>query len=296
MINWCLETGEKMKKIERTELWLKGHLAVFRCPVCGASFVNLEDHQLQCANHHQLNINKHGYVYFLNRGVQSGYDREMLLARRALLNAGLFDGIIDQINHELPTTSQTILDVGTGEGTPLDKLRQRRKKVVGDNYIGFDLSRDGVQLATQLEPGLFFCLADLRQLPFADQSIDVVMELFSPSDYQEFRRVLKPNGQLYKVIPTGNYLHEMRELLYPDRDQHQKYDNADVKRLFVNNYPDSKICNIQYQFAIPAELRKSMIEMSPLHWGKNVRTLSVDEINRLTSVTVDVDLLIGNQK
>ena len=53
--------------------------------------------------------------------------------------------------------------------------------------------------------------------------------------------------------------------------------------------------NVQYRFTITKSLRSSMIEMSPLHWGKNARHLTEAEINQLTTVTVDVDLLIGKQ-
>lgn len=284
-----------MKKIDQTAEWLTKNLSLFRCPVCKAPFQTVADQQMICVHNHHLNINKHGYVYFLQRGVQSEYDRQMLLSRRQLLNAGLFNKIIDTIGNSMPANPQTVLDVGTGEGTPLAKLKKFRNEV-DQAYVGFDISRAGVQLATQLDPELFFCLADLRKLPFADDSFTSVIELFSPSDYQEFERVLAPGGMVYKVIPTGNYLHEMRELLYPSTDQHQRYDNSAVKQLFKEHFTDTVVKNICYQFNVPAELRSAMIQMSPLHWGRNVRQLTEQKIQQLTAVTVDVDLLIGKQK
>lgn len=281
-----------MKKIEIAEEWLNHHLKLLRCPVCQAPFKEINDHQLQCINNHRLNINKHGYVYFLTRGVKSEYDQEMLAARRTLLNAGLFNGILEEIALRMPDQPQTILDVGTGEGTPLAVLQKIRNQPK-DIYIGFDISRAGVQLATQLNPALFFCLADLRQLPFANHSMDTIIELFSPSDYQEFHRVLKPGGAIFKVIPTNQYLHEMRQLLYPENDQHQQYDNSAVKELFFQHYSHSTSINVRYQFNLPESLRAAMILMSPLHWGKNARKLAPHEVQKLSSVTVDVDLLIG---
>lgn len=80
----------------------------------------------------------------------------------------------------------------------------------------------------------FFCVADLRRLPFADQSFDSVVEIFSPSDYGEFKRVLKPGGRLIKVIPNAEYLVELRQLLYPS-GEHAKYDNSNVIDLFKKN-------------------------------------------------------------
>lgn len=283
-----------MKKIEKVSSWLCDHLALFNCPVCHEKFMQVNNQQLVCVNGHRININKHGYVYFLQKGVKSEYDREMLLARRQLLSAGLFKGIITAINEELGPTPQRILDVGSGEGTPLFQLQQLRNRH-DETYVGFDISRPGVQLATQLDSELFFCLADLRQLPFQNNSFSTIIELFSPSDYREFHRVLKNDGKIIKVIPTGNYLHEMRALLYPADDKHQKYDNTAVKKLFADHFGATHVKNVQYRFTIPKSLRSSMIEMSPLHWGKNARHLTEAEINQLTTVTVDVDLLIGKQ-
>lgn len=246
-----------MKKIDKTINWLKGNLALFRCPVCHAPFTEIKDQQLGCPSHHRININKHGYVYFLQKGVNTEYDREMLVARRQLLSAGLFKGIIDAVDKELGVAPQKILDVGSGEGTPLFQLQQlRRSRDIA--YVGFDISRPGVQLATQLDDQLFFCLADLRQLPFQDKSFSAIIELFSPSDYQEFHRVLQPGGKIINVIPNSKYLCELRQLLYPADDKHQKYDNTAVKKLFEKNFAPANVKNVQYHFAIPESLRPAM--------------------------------------
>ena len=95
-----------MKKIEIVERWLHQNMGLLRCPVCQSSFKNIDQHQLQCVNNHRININKHGYVYFLNRGVKSEYNQDMHEARRAILNAGLFNGILDRINQLMPDQPQ----------------------------------------------------------------------------------------------------------------------------------------------------------------------------------------------
>lgn len=284
-----------LKKIDEIEQWLGHHLTLFRCPICQQPFVQINDHQMVCVNHHTLNINKHGYVYFLTRGVESEYDRQMLLARRSLLQAGMFSGILDAINQQIPSTPQTILDVGTGEGTPLNQLRMLRNEQQ-DTYVGFDISRAGVQLATQLSNQLFFCLADLRHLPFADGTFSTIIELFSPSDYHEFQRVLSKKGTVYKVIPSANYLKELRSLLYPTDDQHRTYDNYAVKQLFEQHYPHTRIQNISYQFTVPQNLKRALVQMSPLHWGQHAKKLTDVDLASLTRVSVDVDILQGNLK
>ena len=218
-----------MKKIERAEKLVQSHLNTFRCPICHQGYIRLTGNTLVCEEGHTIDFNRHGYLHFLNTQGTTEYDRTMFLSRRRLLEAGLFKPIIEEVNSLLPTTPQTILDVGTGEGTPLAQLATLRHNQ--DFYVGFDISKPGITLATQLDIDAFFCVADLRQLPFADRSFDTVLELFSPSDYREFNRVLKEDGNLMKVIPNADYLLELRHLLYGNQDQHYHYDNSRVLSL-----------------------------------------------------------------
>ncbi|WP_242336476.1 methyltransferase domain-containing protein [Limosilactobacillus urinaemulieris] len=282
-----------MKKIERAEKLVQNHLNTFRCPICHQGYIKLTGNTLVCAEGHTIDFNRHGYLHFLNTQGTTEYDRLMFLSRRRLLEAGLFKPIIEKVNSLLPTSPQSILDVGTGEGTPLAQLAAFRHHQ--DFYVGFDISKPGITLATQLDIDAFFCVADLRQLPFADQSFDTVLELFSPSDYREFNRVLKKNGRLMKVIPNADYLLELRHLLYGNQDQHYHYDNGKVLKLFKQHYPDAKQIPICYQFNLPHELVTDMIKMTPMSWGRDVHQPTGDELENLTSITVDVSLLVAKK-
>lgn len=279
-----------MKKIEYAEKLVQSHQELFRCPVCHQSYAELKGNTLICEQGHTIDFNRHGYLHFLNTQGTTEYDRAMFLSRRRLLSAGLFKPIIEEVNSLLPETPQTILDVGTGEGTPLAQLAALRQNQ--DFYVGFDISKPGITLATQLDVPAFFCIADLRQLPFADHSFDTILELFSPSDYHEFNRVLRKNGTLIKVIPNANYLLELRHLLYGNQDQHYHYDNSKVVALFKQHYPEAKQVPVCYQFALPNELVADMVRMTPMSWGKNTRQLTESDMAKLTSVTVDVSLLV----
>lgn len=279
-----------MNKRERASQFVKQHQAIFRCPICGATFNQITKTSVICQNGHQIDFNRHGYLHFLNTAGDAKYGREMFESRRQILAAGLFDGIIKHINMSLPSKPQIIVDAGTGEGTPLQRLAQLRENAL-DTLVGFDIASAGINLATQLPVNAFFCVADLRNLPFADNSVDAIIELFSPSDYAEFNRVLKPHGQLFKIIPDADYLKEVRALLYPESDKHATYSNESVLGLFQQHYPQSTVTPIRYQFEVPDNLRHEMIEMTPLHWGKNVQQPSEEELKRLNQVTVAVDLL-----
>lgn len=281
-----------MKKIERAKKFVNDHLQLFRCPRCQSLITEVDQTSIICAQGHRIDFNKHGYLHLMANSGATEYQRQLFVDRRSLLQAGLFQPIVQEINNQLPHQPLTILDVGTGEGTPLQQLATFRQQA--DTFIGFDIAKEGVNLATQLPVNAFFCVADLRQLPFNNDQFDVVMELFSPSDYQEFHRVIKPGGQLIKVIPNANYLVEIRHLLYGKDDQHYHYDNRRVKDLFKQHYPNAQVINVKYQFRIPNGLQFALIGMTPLHWGKNAVAISSDQAAQLKSVTVDVSLLIGS--
>lgn len=280
-----------MKKIEKQRQFVSRHLDLFRCPTCHEPFTELQGNSIICRQGHRIDFNKHGYLHFLNGAADTEYGREMFLARRQLLTAGLFQPIIQVIAKALPNRTLKILDVGTGEGTPLYQLASLRPGL-DDCLVGFDISKAGVTLATQLAMEAFFCVADLRQLPFNDHSFDAIVELFSPSDYAEFNRVLAPGGTLVKVIPNADYLGELRQLLYDDEDQHASYDNSRVKELFAKHYPNCQTQRVRYQFSIPDGLQAALVEMTPLHWGRGAKQLTPAELAAFHQVTVDVSLLI----
>lgn len=281
-----------MKKRELAAQWVAKHGEMLACPICQTTFTLVENQSIRCANGHQWDFNRAGFVHFLQGSTaQNGYDQAMLAARRRVLTAGLFKPVVEAVNTYLPDKPIRLIDVGTGEGTPLAQLEALRNQA-DDALAGFDISKAGVNLATQLDPtNLFFCVADLRKLPFQTASLDAVIELFSPADYDEFDRVLKPGGRVLKIIPTGDYLRELRNLLYPAGDQHRNYDNHLVKERFLRRYPNGTVIPINYRFKLAPELRQDLVAMSPLHWGKQARQLQDDDLAALAEVTVAVELL-----
>ncbi len=279
-----------MKKIDIAKRFLNKNLSLFKCSVCGKSFVKQVDNSIICPNNHSLDISKKGTIHFINHKVNTEYDGDMLESRRNIITAGFFDGILEQVEKIIPSGHQTIVDVGSGEGSPLSRLEKSRNNI--DSAIGFDISKPGVNLSTsENRENIFFCIADLAKLPFADHSISVVMDLFSPSSYKEFNRVISTGGHLIKIVPNSNYLVELRNLLYGDNQKNSSYDNNQVIDLFMKHYPSAKSYHVKYNFPLPAKLRKDLMIMTPLHWGKNAKSLSDDEINKLSSITVDVTVL-----
>lgn len=106
--------------------------------------------------------------------------------------------------------NEVILDVGCGPGRWYSAVQQ---KLPDATYYGLDLYPG--MLSTHPARGTL-TRGDAQQLPFADETFDVVMAnhmLFHVPDMEqavlEFRRVLKPGGI---VISTTNSVHNMPEL------------------------------------------------------------------------------------
>jgi ubiquinone/menaquinone biosynthesis C-methylase UbiE len=104
----------------------------------------------------------------------------------------------------IPADAKTVLDLGCGTGTA---TRAIAKRLPAAHITGIDLSPYMVfaaQLKAKSLPNISFIQANAEQLPFEDNSFDVVTAslLFheTPLDaalniMKEARRVLKPNGK-----------------------------------------------------------------------------------------------------
>ena len=61
-----------------------------------------------------------------------------------------------------------------------------------------------------------FAVASVYHLPILSNSIDLVLNCFSPMCEQEFLRVLKPGGYLIYVVPAARHLWQLKQVLYTD--------------------------------------------------------------------------------
>ncbi|GAX47860.1 putative RNA methyltransferase [Pseudolactococcus reticulitermitis] len=244
-----------LKKIDKSAQYLAQNIDLLRCPLCHTSFT-LAGYALICENRHTYNISKKGVVNFLTiKPDTTHYTRKMFEPRRQLIQAGMYAPVLSEMQSML--TPGNLLDVGSGEGSFLELLD------VAGHKFGFDIALDGVNMATELtDMQAFFSLSDLTNLPFADQSMATVLNIFTPSNYREFDRVLAHGGQVMKVIPDRYYLQELRSAFGLPID----YDNGAVLAKFAENFPDLTHKEIKYEFALPKHLQQDFLSMSPLEW------------------------------
>ncbi|MDR0298934.1 MAG: methyltransferase domain-containing protein [Streptococcaceae bacterium] len=271
-----------LKKIEKSRIFLEENIVSLRCPICHDAF-SLSGNSLICEKKHTYNLNKKGSINFLKKTADTEhYTRKMFEPRRRLIQAGMYGGLLAAIQPNL--TGSSLLDVGTGEGSFLQLLPFNGSK------FAFDIANDGIEMATDLDVSAFLALADLTNLPFADQSMSTILNILTPSNYAEFKRVLMPNGRLIKVLPDKFYLRELREAY----EMPVEHDNSAVIANFAKEFPDFKQTELFYKFTLPEDLRLDFLAMSPLEWSASEEVKSKAVLNSPKKATIHMQLLISN--
>ena len=90
--------------------------------------------------------------------------------------------------------------------------------------MGIDISKEGITMASKAYFGIIWCVADLTNFPLMNEQFDVIINILSPSNYEEFARVLKDDGILIKVVPGNSYLKELRDIFYGEANK-REYSN-----------------------------------------------------------------------
>lgn len=262
----------------------------FACPICQENLTLLETN-FKCCNRHSFDLAKFGYVNLAPQIKQSAnYDKENFQNRQQILEAGFYQAILDAVSDLLASskTTTTILDIGCGEGFYSRKLQESHSE---KTFYAFDISKDSVQIAAKSEPNwaVNWFVGDLARLPIKDASMDILLDIFSPANYGEFRRVLSKDGILIKVIPTENHLKEIRQRVQ-DQLTNKEYSNQDIKEHFQEHFTILSSQTDSLTKTITAEQLQALLSMTPLLF--HVDQSKIDW-SQLTEITIEAEILVG---
>ena len=92
--------------------------------------------------------------------------------------------------------------------------------------------------------------------------MDILLDIFSPANYSEFRRSLSKDGTLIKVVPTENHLKEIRQMVQEQLTK-KDYSNQDIKEHFQEYFiiQSSHIASLTK--SITVEHRQALLSMTP---------------------------------
>jgi 23S rRNA (guanine745-N1)-methyltransferase len=194
----------------------------------------------QCANRHQFDRAKEGYVNLLpvqqKKSLDPGDSAEMIQARRSFLEAGFYQPLSDAVNEILAGTlkhspTPTLLDIGCGEGYYSHRLQSfiQNQQAADSSTIapapavtlhGIDISKAAIKAAAKKYRQLQFAVASSYHLPFADQSFTALLRIYAPSQSSELARVCQAKGWLCTVTPAPQHLIELKQKIYQDARLH----------------------------------------------------------------------------
>jgi len=151
-------------------------------------------------------------------------------------------------------SNKKILDAGSGEGLFLSTLKTKYA-------FGIALSEKRTKKALQTYPNLSISVADVKHLPFGNDSFDVIVcseVLEHVSEYKkalhEFKRCIKPNGLIVLSFPNeftvsiGRFL----TLKFPihEIDHINSIKPNDITMLLGKKYTSLNVPNLPYPFCL----------------------------------------------
>ena len=243
-------------------------MSLFRCPVCGAPLTR-EERAYRCGAGHSYDIAREGYTYLLppnqKHSAAPGDDKGMAAARREFLSKGYYAPLLNTLCNEISARSgpaDTILDAGCGEGYYTGGI-YRCLLAAGKQpqMAGIDISKFILRTAARREKDIEFAVASSYHLPLADGCADVLLDCFSPLALEEFRRVLKPGGFFFYVVPAADHLWELKRVLYdkpyPNEEKETPYESFSYETIV----PVEDTVTLESQGDI-----HNLFQMTPYYW------------------------------
>ena len=268
-------------------------MSFFCCPLCGGPLAEAP-HSLRCQNNHSFDTSKEGYTNLLpvnqKHSKLPGDDKGMVAARRAFLEKGWYAPLREALcalaRERAPGSSPVVLDAGCGEGYYTagvrDALLAEGKTPLA---AGIDISKFSLRKAAKKYPGIQFAVASAYRLPAAAESVDLLLNVFSPLALEEFRRVLRPGGTYLYVVPAAYHLWELKQVLYdspyPNEEKESPYEG----------FAYEKIVPVTYSIHLPSqEDVHALFQMTPYYW-KTGRE-GAQRLEKLTGLDCKIDFRI----
>ncbi|WP_261815539.1 23S rRNA (guanine(745)-N(1))-methyltransferase [Vibrio gallicus] len=239
------------------------------CPICAAP-LTLTERTYSCDNRHSFDLAKEGYVNLLpanhKHSKNPGDSKEMMQARREFLGTDHYQNLaleLAKVACELTADDEptVLLDLGCGEGYYTDQIRA--KMATHTTVYGLDISKVAVRYAAKRYPQAQFSVASSYRLPFADNSLDIIVKVYAPCSEQEILRCLKPGGKLVSVTPSERHLYQLRERIYdevrPHKDETEKFHTLSL----------SQQSTLHYTMDLSGAEALSLLQMTPFAWKAN---------------------------
>lgn len=254
----------QLKKIDYLKNNLNKVIDNFICPICSSN-ITIINNSLRCEKNHTFDISNKGYfVFYKTSKVKNSkiYDTDLFVNRRNFINLGFYEELHNIISKiiTLQKKANLILDLGCGEATH-DKIILQKINNINSKIIGVDISKDGIKMASDyVSRSIIPVVLDLNNLPFKAETFDIILDILSPSNEKEMKKVLKKDGIIIKVTPKKKYLYELREKFEIDDYKNEEEIDNNIKK----NYNVIKKIDFEETYNINEEQLEFLINMTPL--------------------------------
>lgn len=264
--------------------------SLFCCPLCGGALTRRE-RSLFCPKGHCFDLSKEGYANLLPVGQKHarfpGDDPGMVAARSQFLAAGYYLPLRRALEEAAVRFCRelerpVLVDCGCGEGYYTAGLYQAlEQEGLSPRVGGFDISKFALRRAAKQLPQGEFAVASVHHIPLPDCAADLLVDVFSPLDIGQFRRILKPEGGFFYVVPGARHLWELKEILYDT-----PYENAE-KKVEYPGFRYREILPVDYTMHLKTpQAIQALFQMTPYYW-KTPRA-GKEALNKVESLTCRV--------
>lgn len=212
-------------------------------------------------------------------GKRHGDDKLMVLARKNFLDKGYYNTLRQKISNVLGS-GNLVLDSGCGEGYYTTHFAE------SNTVLGIDISKDALKYAAKRCKKATFAVASISDIPIADNSVDVVLNIFAPDSPKEFSRVLKKDGRLIEALPLENHLFELKEKIYE-----KPYKNP-VPSYEKENFKIKSVTEVKYMIHLESqEDIDALFKMTPYYY----KTSQSDQqkLEKLENLSVSLEFAVA---
>ena len=163
------------------------------------------------------------------------------------------------------------------------------RKLPTARLLGLDLSPEAVRALAGRDEAragrIFPLVAGVYRLPLADGSVDGVISAFSPYAGEEFRRVLRRGGYLFRAIPDRRHLFALKEVLYDLPYENEVADFEEKGFAFCG----AKEIKTVFTLKTPSEIA-DLLGMTP--YAYRTPPAGKERLSKLTELTVGAEFLL----
>ena len=270
-------------------------MEVFRCPLCRTKLLKNE-RALKCEHGHSFDISAEGYVHLLPANKMNskvpGDSKEMAASRSAFLDKGYYEPLLLELERTVLELSENeepaMLDCGCGEGYYTSNIaKELKNRFPKAKIAGFDISRPSVRRAAKRTKEVDFAVASVFDIPFFDESFDILLNVFSPLSIDEYIRVLKDGGYYVYVVPAARHLWQLKAAIYDTPYENREED------IPYEGFEHVETRKVRYETLIKTkEDIFALFQMTPYYWktsAKGAEKLSAYE-SLLTEVAFDIHI------